>query len=103
MSNRITESDLRAVISRMCRAMDIPDGPVWERDENGNNRARVGALLLESGSQTCGINWKICQMCNEGGGERILLRGVTARELYDAAQNWLAGYDYAQERKQSAS
>ena len=95
MSDRITLTNLNAVISRMCRAMDIPEGPIWSRDEHGNNRARVGALMLEQGSRTNGIGWKIVQMCNEAGGERTLLRGCTARELWDAAQAWLDGYDAA--------
>jgi hypothetical protein len=99
MSDRITLANLRAVMSRMCRAMDIPEGPVWTRDEQGNNRARIGALILEQGSSTYGNAWKICQMCNEGGGERVLLRGSTARELWDAAQAWLAGYDAAHARR----
>jgi hypothetical protein len=98
MADRITETNLRAVIGRMCRAMDIPEGPAWTRDEKGNNRARVGALLLEPGSKINGIGWKIAQMCNESGGERTLLQGCTARELWDAAQAWLDGYDAAERR-----
>ena len=95
MTERITLANLNAVMGRMCRAMDIPEGPIWSRDEHGNNRARVGALMLEQGSKTYGIGWKIVQMANESGGERTLLRGCTARELWDAAQAWLDGYDAA--------
>jgi hypothetical protein len=96
--DRITTVNLRAVMARMQREMGIPDGPVWTRDERGNNRARVGALVLEPGSRTYGRAWCIAQMCNEAGGERNLLRGSTARELWDAAQAWLDGYDAAQSR-----
>ena len=95
MSDRITLSNLRAVMARMSSALGDPGGPVWSRDANGHNVARVGALVLEQGSATCGIAWKICQMCNEGGGERVLLRGCTARELWDAAQAWLEGFSAA--------
>lgn len=90
---RITEKMLHGVMGRMARAMDIPDGPVWSRDESGKNSARVGALVLRPGSRTYGNAWAISQIVNDGGGERTLLRGSTARELWDAAQGWLAGYD----------
>lgn len=92
---RITKKNLRAVMARMSREMGIPDGPVWSRDDNGNNVARVGALILEPGSKTYGNSWCISQMMNECGGERVLLRGSTARELWDAAQAWLRGFEYA--------
>ena len=95
---RITERNLRAVMSRMASAMELPEGPVWTRDENGHNRARVGALVLQPGSRTYGNAWTIAQICNESGGERTLLRGSTARELWDAAQAWLAGYEAAKTR-----
>ena len=92
---RITEKMLNGVMGRMARAMDIPEGPVWSRDETGHNRARIGALVLHPGSKTYGNAWAISQIVNESGGERTLLRGSTARELWDAAQGWLAGYEYA--------
>ena len=91
MSNRITEFNLRAVMARMSDALGAPTGPVWTRDADGNNRATVGALVLQPGSRTYGNAWTIAQICNESGGERTLLRGTTARELWDAAQAWLAG------------
>ena len=95
---RITERNLRAVMARMARAMEIPEGPVWTRDDNGHNHARIGALVLQPGSRTYGNAWTIAQITNEGGGERTLLRGSTARELWDAAQAWLDGYDAARNR-----
>ena len=52
MSERITLTNLNAVISRMCRAMDIPEGPIWSRDEHGNNRARDVADMVETGTAT---------------------------------------------------
>jgi len=92
---RITESNLRAVMGRMARELGVGEGPVWSRDDSGQNRARVGALVLQPGSRTYGNAWTIAQICNEGGGERTLLRGSTARELWDAAQAWLDGYSFA--------
>ena len=89
---RITTSNLRAVMARMADAMNAPDGPIWERDASGQNRARVGALILNPGSAINGISWGISQICNESGGERTLLRGSTARELWYVAQAWLDGY-----------
>lgn len=92
---RINRTNLNALVERMQREMGIPPGPVWSRDASGNNVARVGAIMLEPGSRPNGISWKIVQMCNEGGGERILIRGCTAQELWDAAQAWLDGFEYA--------
>ncbi len=93
--SRITESNLRAVMSRMCRAMEIEEGPAWQPDDTGRMRARIGALVLQTGSKTYGNAWTIAQISNDAGGERTLLRGSTARELWDAAQAWLDGYDAA--------
>jgi hypothetical protein len=95
---RITEKNLRAVMARMESALDIGGGPVWTRDASGQNRARVGALVLQTGSRTYGHSWTIAQICNEAGGERTLIRGSTARELWDAAQSWLDGFDAARRR-----
>jgi len=93
---RITQSNLRALVSRMSRAMGVPDGPVWTRDESGQNRATVGVLILEPGSQANGISWAIAQVMNDAGGQRTITRGSTARELWDVTQAWLAGYEFAQ-------
>lgn len=95
---RITQNDLRGVVARMARLLNSGDGPAWSRDENGRNRARVGALLLNTGSKTNGISWGIAQIMNESGGERTLVRGSTARELYNAAQEWISGYYAAKEQ-----
>lgn len=93
--DRITVNNLHAVMARMSDALGAPTGPVWTRDEHGNNRATVGALQLEQGSATYGNAWKIVRICNDGGGEQTLLRGSTARELWDAAQAWLEGFSAA--------
>lgn len=95
MTERITLQNLNALLARMQRSIGGPAGPVWTRDAQGNNRARIGALMLEQGSKTNGIGWKFVQIVNESGGQRTLIRGSTARELWDAAQAWLDGFDAA--------
>lgn len=93
MSSRITIGDLTAVMHRMERSLGIATGPTWTRDEAGHMKARVGALVLQRGSRTYGNAWAISQLMNEGGGEKTIVRGSTARELFDAAYNWLSGFD----------
>jgi hypothetical protein len=93
--DRITEKQLLAAIGVMGAMMDIPSGPVWTRDEKGNNRARVGALVLNTGSKLYGNAWCVAQIANESGGERTLLRASTKRELWDAIYSWREGYDHA--------
>jgi hypothetical protein len=93
---RITIKQLETLMGYMGNAMDIPHGPVWTRSEDGKrNTARIGALKLQQGSRTYGNAWTISQIVNDAGGESTLLRGSTARELYDAMQAWLHGYSHA--------
>jgi hypothetical protein len=92
---RITQNNLRVLVARMSRSMGVPDGPVWTRDADGRNRATVGVLRLEPGSQANGISWAIAQIMNDAGGQRTITRGSTARELWDVTQAWLEGYDFA--------
>ena len=92
--DRITTTNLRGLLGRMTRTMGAPAGPVWTPREDGKgSRATVGALLLQSGSRTYGNAWTIAQIMNESGGERTVLCGSTARELWDVAQAWLDGWE----------
>jgi hypothetical protein len=95
MAEKITLQNLNALLARMQRSMGDPGGPVWTRDASGQNRARAGALMLEQGSKAYGIGWKFVQVVGESGDQRTLIRGSTARELWDAAQAWLDGFDAA--------
>jgi hypothetical protein len=83
--------------------LEVPEGPVWTRDENGNSRATVGALVLQPGSKTYGNAWAISQIVNDGGGESTLLRAVTAAELFYAAHAWIRGFEAAQRKEKSLS
>jgi hypothetical protein len=95
MGEKITLQNLNALLGRMQRSIGDPGTPIWTRDAAGKNRARVGALALEQGSKVNGIGWRFVQIANESGGQRTLIRGRTARELWDAAQAWLDGFDAA--------
>jgi hypothetical protein len=93
--DRITTKTLRTAVGWMAQDMGIADGPVWSKAANGENRARVGALILNPGSPFNGISWGVAQIMNPQGGERTLLRARTARDLYNAINIWRQGFNYA--------
>ena len=95
---RITAKMLRGLMGRMARTTGAPTGPVWTKAPNGETRSTVGALVLQEGSRYYGNAWTISEIMNTAGGERVIVRGSTARGLWDAAQAWLDGYDSAAER-----
>ena len=92
---RITKKDLGRLLVRMNNQTGAPKGPVWTKREDGKGmRATVGALILDQGSATYGNAWAISEITNEAGGQRSILRARTARELWDATQAWLDGYEH---------
>ena len=98
--NRITMTMLKGLLMRMSRTTGAPMGPPWVKREGGKGMRAVvvGTLILEQGSATYGNSWAICELMNEAGGERVIVRGSTARELWDAAQGWLDGYEACERR-----
>jgi hypothetical protein len=69
-----------------------PDAPIWTRDADGRNVARVGAVFYTAGSTTNGIAHGIAQIVNDAGSQRTLLLARTARELVPMAHAWLDGF-----------
>lgn len=88
---RITIKDLTALLGIMMRELGTPEGPAYTR-KDGHNVATVGKLLIQPGSSTYGNAWALCQITNEGGGERSILRARSARELFTLMHAYRAGY-----------
>lgn len=81
---RIAFQELCALRNAIARATERP-------------RNAVGSLIVERGSATYGRAWMLCEVLNEAGGQRSLLRANTARELYDQMHAYLAGVTRAWE------
>lgn len=83
---RITIAQLEGLRDVMSRAMERPPfhrvGGVYQ----------IGALLIERGSRTNGITWKLVEITTLGGGENDLLKAWSSRELYDLMHAYRAGY-----------
>lgn len=88
---RITIKDLTALLGVMAREPGTPEGPSYTR-QGDRNVATVGKLLIQPGSSTYGNAWALCQIMNEGGGERSILRAGSARELFTLMHAYRAGY-----------
>lgn len=88
---RITIKDLTALLGVMMRELGTPEGPAYTR-KDGHNVATVGKLLIQPGSSTYGNAWALCQITNERGGERGILRAGSARELFNLMHAYRDGY-----------
>ena len=88
---RITIKALTGFLSIMARELGTPEGPSYTR-KDGRNVARVGKLLIRPGSNTYGNAWALCQIMNEQGGERDILRAGSARELFNLMHAYRDGY-----------
>lgn len=89
--DRITIKDLTALLGIMARELGTPEGPSYTR-QDGRNVATVGKLLIQPGSSTYGNAWALCQIMNEQGGERDILRAGSARELFNLMHAYRDGY-----------
>lgn len=88
---RITMKELTAVLGLMMRELGTPEGPAYTRTD-GRNVATVGKLLIQPGSSTYGNAWALCQITNEQGGQRDILRAGSARELFHLMHAYRYGY-----------
>lgn len=91
---RITIKDLTALLGIMMHELGTPEGPAYTR-QGERNVATVGKLLIYPGSSTYGNAWALCQIVNEDGGERSILRAGSARELFNLMRAYLDGYGAA--------
>lgn len=88
---RITIKDLMALLEIMAHELGTPEGPAYTR-QGERNVATVGKLLIQPGSSTYGNAWVLCQITNEQGGERSILRAGSARELFNLMHAYRDGY-----------
>lgn len=83
---RITIAQLKGLRDVMSREMDRPPfrcvGGVCQ----------IGALLIEQGSRTNGITWKLAEITTLAGGENDLLKAWSSRELFNLMHAYRAGY-----------
>jgi hypothetical protein len=100
---KVTKANLNAVLSRVTRNLQAPSGPTWIKNTNGQLKAAVGALHIESGSKTYGRYWKLCEIVNEGGGQSVLLSAPTAAALYDQMHAFCLGLETANYRQAVAA
>ena len=95
MSNRITKRDLDATLARLLRETGRPALAWTPRADGRGSECNIGALFIESGSQTYGRAWALCETMNAGGGQNAILRARTAQGLYDTMHAYLRGYEDA--------
>lgn len=88
---RITIKDLTALLGIMMRELGTPEGASYTR-HGERNVATVGKLLIQPGSNIYGNAWALCQITNEQGGERSILRAGSARELFNLMHAYRSGY-----------
>ena len=88
--NRITDKHLTSVRDRIAKLLRRPESNFITKP-NGGLSAQVGSLLIESGSRTNGITWKLSEITNEGGGQHDLLRATSARDLFNMMLAFEAG------------
>lgn len=99
--SKVTMSELSAIAARMSRITSRPTGEVWQKI-NGENVATVGALMVESGSRTYGRPWALVEIVNTSGGQRALLRGLSAAELRDLMHAYIDGFLAAQAQSEES-
>lgn len=92
-TNRITVSDLRAIIARLNRATGSPAEP-YVKGDDGRHRAQVGCWHL---SRAYG-GFALHRMVNESGGVSDPFHyHMPARELHSRIHAMLMGFDIAKE------
>lgn len=94
-SNRVTNAQLEAVVSRINRLTEQPGTPYTR--VKGKLVANIGNYHLDRAYG--GV--KLVQMVGEGGGIRVITEGGfgTKRECWQAMQNFIRGIEIAQGEK----
>lgn len=75
----------------IARETGRPTGPIWSKTADGANVAAIGSLQIERGSKTYGRSWKLSEITNRDGGERVLLYASTAPQLLSLLRAYLDG------------
>ena len=85
---RITRGDLKALLERINKATGHPVAP-WGQEPDGKWSASVGTYVLDWAYG--GV--RLCQLCNESGGERDITQRSTKAETYQRMHAFLAGIE----------
>jgi len=88
MTNRIVNAQLTAVLA-LINETTGHSTEAWTKDETGRWTANVGTYVLDWAYG--GV--RLCQLCNEGGGQRDITRRGTKRETYNQMRAFLAGLE----------
>lgn len=75
----------------IARETGRPTGTIWSKTADGANVAAIGSLQIERGSKTYGRSWKLSEITNRNGGERVLLCAPTSRQLFYLMLAYLDG------------
>lgn len=88
MSQRITEKDLEAVVTRINRITNSPLES-WTKQDSGKYKANIGNYHISYAYGGVSLN----RMNNESGGVTTPLNcgHVSKRELYDLMQAYISG------------
>lgn len=90
--NRISQSNLQAVVDRINRLTNSPMTP-YTKLENGKHVANIGNYHLDGAYGGYGL----VRMHNDGGGVQSIIGGhMPKRDLYDRMQSFIAGIDAVQ-------
>lgn len=91
---RITESNLKALVLRINEATGSPVEP-YTKQPGGRYKARIGNYHLDIAYG----GYALDRMVNDGGGVSVIIGRGTKRELWDKMHAFLRGYETAQESR----
>lgn len=93
MSERITPTNLRALVDRINRTTG---SPMTHGEMVGSKyRCNPGHFCLDKNIG----GWSLERVCNDGGGVTTILPRGTARELWDQGHAFLKGWEMAKEAR----
>ena len=94
---RITESNLEALVARINDATGSPSEP-YTKQPDGRYLAQIGNYHLDIAYG----GYALDRMVNEGGGVSVIIGRGTKRELWDKMHAFLRGFETAREGRPQA-
>lgn len=89
---RYNDTLAEALRLRVSRAYNAPEA--WY---NSTTRKFIpGAFMIEKGSKTNGVGWKLAMVTNDGGCQTVIIHTTTWPELVDSIQLVCQANDLAQ-------
>lgn len=86
MTDRVTMKILERLVDQLNELTDNPT-QIWTRDNNGHNRAHVGAYVLDAAYG----GYKLSQIVSNSGGERDITGRDTAGNTARLIRAYMAG------------